>query len=657
MPSSSTKNNISGDSLFLSKAINESYHVLAKIGEGISGSVYQAIKRDTNEIVALKNFKAGLDSDRASKEECTLLMQLKHIPHITPIIDIISTPHEYNIVFPYFEHDLSGLLSEHRFSIPQVKCYFKQLLQGINEIHKSGVMHRDIKAANILVNNKGFLFIGDLGTATSYVKRSVFSSQVVTLWYRAPELLLGAVHYGPEVDMWSIGCVLIELVTSRNFLPGNSEQQQIEAISKLCGTPTESVWPGVSSLPNYSWLQPINQVYPSRLRTVFKNFTDDFIELLEGLLTLNPKKRWTAEQALRSPFFTNEPLPFEPEKMPGYQPIHVLEAIQKRMQQKNTQPAPQPQPEKQQPQQLQQEKQQPQQQQPQQEKQQPPQLQQIPPLFKPNQININNQSIRLPTNSTPTLSTNKPLPTNQQKPTQFQKPSANVNKQLTNLSQSSNNINITNNNNEIKTINNNEIAIKNAPQQTLAQTKPTVSTPAPTTTVATPTVVPTPAPTTTVATPSVVPLVNQQPPVVQQQQTTTTPIVSVQTPEDTTQLLSPNNNNKTNMLKRSLDLVNDIRNYCTSDSDESDYEEIECDESDYFSDDDDEDDFTAEDESELEFYTIRQLPTFSNTVGMLAPTPTDASGNPINPFLQPPKKQRTTSSFSSTLSRIDIPIH
>ncbi|EGG23379.1 putative protein serine/threonine kinase [Cavenderia fasciculata] len=251
---------VHGRDLFLSRAINQSYHIIAKIGEGISGSVYKAIKRDTNEMVALKNFKNGSESERASKEECHLLMQLKHIPHITPVLDVVISTNEYNIVFPYFEHDLSGLLSEHRFSIPQVKCYFKQLLQGIQEIHMNGVMHRDIKAANILINNKGHLFIGDLGTATSYTKRSVFSNKVVTLWYRAPELLLGATTYGPEIDMWSIGsadvinskwfkasiaatkgstfkgfrmevmsltstlslsliyrCVLIELVTSRNF--------------------------------------------------------------------------------------------------------------------------------------------------------------------------------------------------------------------------------------------------------------------------------------------------------------------------------------------------------------------------------------------------------------------------------------------------------
>ncbi|GAM22709.1 hypothetical protein SAMD00019534_058840 [Acytostelium subglobosum LB1] len=522
MPSSSstpttTPPNIGSSSLYLSKAVNDSYQIVAKIGEGISGSVYKAIKLDTNEMVALKNFKTGKESERASKEECHLLMQLKHIPHITPIIDIVTSPaeYQYNIVFPYFEHDLSGLLSEHRLCIPQVKCYFLQLLNGISEIHKSGVMHRDIKAANILVNNKGSLYIGDLGTATSYVARSVFSSKVVTLWYRPPELLLGATQYGPEVDMWSIGCVLIEMATSRNFLPANDELQQIEAICQLCGTPTESIWEGVSDLPNYHWLSNL-PVYPSKLRSIFKFFSEDFIDLLEGLLTLNPKKRLTAEQALQSPFFTMEPLPFEQEKMPGYQPIHVLEAIQKRLKQQQTQ--------------------------------QPQQTQ--------------SQSQQQPNTTVPSQ-TIQP----------FDKKTINLD------TQSQNNANAT----------------------ATSSTQP-------------------------------------------------------------------------NTLKRSLDLVNDIRNYCTSETDdENDYESIDDSEIEFYTDDDDEevddedDVYSEEEDSDYEYYAVaheqQQQLAHHNRMRQLQSVAVDidSAGNPANPFLQPAKKQRTSSSVSTTLgscsNRIDIPIH
>eukprot|EP01132_Coremiostelium_polycephalum_P000789 gene789-980_t len=548
------------------RKISDSYHIIAKIGEGISGSVFKAVKKDSNELVALKNFKGWSESDRASKEECSLLLQLRHIPYITPIIDIYTDleSNEYVIIFPYFEHDLSGLLSEHRLSIPQVKCYFKQLLQGINDIHSAGVMHRDIKAANILVNNKGSLYIGDLGTATSYVKRSVFSCKVVTLWYRAPELLLGATQYGPEIDMWSVGCVLIELVTSRNFLPGSCEQQQLEAICKLCGTPAEENWNGVSQLPNYNMISTMPH-YQSKLRTVFKNFSNDFIELLEGLLTLDPKKRLTAAQALESPFFTNHPLPFKPENMPGYQPIHVFEAVQKRLQQQQQQQQPQPtQPSNQQShfsqqQQIELKKQQELKKLQQQQQMEQQKLKQQQDLLKKKQ-----QEEELK---------------RQQQQQELKRKEQLEKQRLEELKRKEQQ-------QKLEQLKQEQIRIE---QQKLEQLK--------------------------------------QPVVINS---------------------CTNNNNQVNNLKRSLDLVDDIRNYCTTDT------ESECDDcdSDYYT----EDDFSSDeevddcdsDDSEIEYfntnYIFTPIKTFTTTT---TSNNNDSSDHIINPFLQPPKKQRTTTPVST----------
>ncbi|EGC29831.1 hypothetical protein DICPUDRAFT_42322 [Dictyostelium purpureum] len=534
-----------------SKKIKDNYQVISKIGEGISGSVFKAIKKDTEELVALKNFKGWSENDRASKEECTLLLQLKHIPYITPIIDIYTNyeTSEYVIVFPYFEHDLSGLLSEHRLSIPQVKCYFKQLLEGINEIHKNGVMHRDIKAANLLVNNKGSLFIGDLGTATSFVKRSVFSSKVVTLWYRAPELLLGATQYGPEVDMWSIGCVLIELVTSRNFLPGSSEQQQLEAICKLCGTPTEDIWENVSHLPNYNQISHL-PVYPNRLKTVFKNFTQDFIDLLEGLLTLNPKKRLTAEQALQSPFFTNSPLPFKPENMPGYQPIHVLEAVQKRMQQQEVEAKKQEELKKQQEEQKKQEDLKRQEEQKKQEE-------------------LKRQRLK------------------KQKEEQRQK-------ELLRKQQEE------------------EMKIK------LENEK-----------------------------------IRQEQEKIKQQQLEQERIKQEQLQKEQQLKEQQQQLNNRNYLKRSLDLVHDIRNYCTSET-ESEYEsEEEEDQEDEFYTEEEVEDFSSDEDED--YYTHTSLYTpIKAMIQQHNQQQQQQDSVSLNPFLQPPKKQRTTS--SSSFNNLSAPL-
>jgi len=599
------------------KSINDSYQVISKIGEGISGSVYKAIKKDTNQVVALKNFKGWTEKDRASREECSLLIQLRHIPYITPIIDICTNleSSEQVIVFPYFEHDLSGLLSENRLSIPQVKCYFLQLLEGINQIHKSGVMHRDIKAANILINNKGSLFIGDLGTATSFLKRSVFSSKVVTLWYRAPELLLGATQYGPEVDMWSIGCVLIELVTSRNFLPGSSEQQQLEAICKLCGTPSEENWGGVSNLSNYNQISHL-PLYPSKLRTVFKNFSNDFLELLEGLLTLNPKKRLTAEQALASPFFTNQPLPHKPENMPGYQPIHVLEAVQKRIQQQEMEIKKQEEELLRKQEELKKQQQEQQEQLRKQQQQKQEKLEQQKKQQEEQQKKQQQEQLRKQQEEQKKLDQQKRQAELKRQQDEFRKQQEELKKQQ-----------------EIKK--QQDDLIKKQQQQQQSQQPSNITIPANT---------------------HIFNTISQQ----QQQQS---------------QQQQPIDQENRNNLKRSLDLVDDIRNYCTSETD-SECEYLE-DEQDFFSD-VEQDDLDQDDEEEEDDEDSADEQDFSsddddyyqgnsqnsNTLVFNHPInafiqPKISESNNVNPFLQPPKKQRTTTptNFSSNSLSTPLTIH
>lgn len=163
------------------------------------------------------------------------------------------------------------------------------MLAGLAYLHHKGIIHRDIKGSNILVNNRGELKLGDFGLARFYHKRrrSDYTNRVITLWYRPPELLFGTTVYGPEVDMWSAGyveficfarhewltlpsrCIMLELFTKKPIFQGNDEIHQLEFIFKILGTPTPERWPGVTNLPWYELVRP-KEFIPNRFRDMFR---------------------------------------------------------------------------------------------------------------------------------------------------------------------------------------------------------------------------------------------------------------------------------------------------------------------------------------------------------------------------------------------------
>lgn len=217
---------------------SNNFERLEKIGQGAYSSVYRARHTESGRMFALKkvqfdNLKP--DSVKFMAREITILRRLDH-PNIMKLEGIIASQLSSNIyfVFEYMEHDLSGLLScpDIKLSDSQIKCYMKQLLKGIEHCHSLGILHRDIKTANILVNNKGILKIGDFGLAKLHgpESREPLTSHVVTLWYRPPELLLGCTKYGMYVDLWSVGCVFAELFLGRPILKGKTEVKNIQKL-------------------------------------------------------------------------------------------------------------------------------------------------------------------------------------------------------------------------------------------------------------------------------------------------------------------------------------------------------------------------------------------------------------------------------------------
>ncbi|RXM91551.1 Cyclin-dependent kinase 7 [Acipenser ruthenus] len=187
-------------------------------------------------------------------------------------------------------------------------------LQGLEYMHHHWVLHRDLKPNNLLLDENGVLKLADFGLAKAFGSPNrVYTHQVVTRWYRAPELLFGARMYGVGVDMWAVGCILAELLLRVPFLPGDSDLDQLTKIFEALGTPTEEQWPDMTSLPDYVSFK----MFPGTpLEHIFSAAGDDLLELLQGLFTYNPCTRLTASQALKKKYFSNRPGPTPGPQLP-----------------------------------------------------------------------------------------------------------------------------------------------------------------------------------------------------------------------------------------------------------------------------------------------------------------------------------------------------
>ncbi|CCI46939.1 unnamed protein product [Albugo candida] len=296
----------------------DDYTIIDKVGCGTYGEVFKCQHKVTKQIAALKKLRPNVEKNGfpiTSIREMKILKFLKH-PNIVKMNEIVSTkalPKEGKrpplyFAFEYMEHDLSGLLNHPRVKLSrtQTQCYMRQLLCGIAFMHHNKIVHRDIKASNLLLNNQGMLKIGDFGLSRFWNEVNAnagrYTNKVVTLWYRPPELLLGTTSYDYSVDMWSIGCIFAELLTGRAILQGKTEIDQLKAIFELCGAPTDLTWPTYHELPGSKTFQ-FDVKYESSLRERFSNFPQHAVDLLEKMLTLDPSKRITAMEALDHDYF------------------------------------------------------------------------------------------------------------------------------------------------------------------------------------------------------------------------------------------------------------------------------------------------------------------------------------------------------------------
>ncbi|KAJ1283777.1 hypothetical protein BS78_03G152500 [Paspalum vaginatum] len=310
----------------------DTFEKLNKIGSGTYSNVYRARDTVSGRIVALKKVRFDNlepESVKFMAREILILRRLDH-PNVVKLEGLVTSRMSCSLylVFEYMEHDLAGLAAspDVKFTLPQIKCYMQQLLSGLEHCHDNNVLHRDIKGSNLLLDNNGILKIADFGLATLFDPRHIrpMTSRVVTLWYRPPELLLGATDYGVGIDLWSAGCILAELLYGKPIMPGRTEVEQLHKIFKLCGSPSEEYWKK-SKLPHATIFKP-QQPYKRCIRETFKDFPTSALPLVETLLAIDPAERQTAAAALQSDFFSTEPYACDPSSLPTYPPSKEMDA-------------------------------------------------------------------------------------------------------------------------------------------------------------------------------------------------------------------------------------------------------------------------------------------------------------------------------------------
>ncbi|CAF0867455.1 unnamed protein product [Adineta ricciae] len=304
----------------------DEYLCMNRIEEGTYGVVFRAQDRKTGEVVALKRLKMEKEKEGfpiTSLREICCILKSQH-ENVCTVREIVvgDDINRIYIVMDYVEHDLKSLMThtmKKPFSISEVKTLMYQLLAGVNHLHDNWIIHRDLKTSNLLLSNKGILKIGDFGLAREYGSPlKPYTPVVVTLWYRAPELLLGIKEYSTPIDIWSVGAIFGELLTMKPLFPGKSEIDQLNRIFKDLGTPTDKIWPDYNSLPFTKKMTFSNYPY-NRLRSRFDvSLSEKGFDLLNKFLTYDPSKRISALAALKHDYFEESPRLIDPSMFPTW---------------------------------------------------------------------------------------------------------------------------------------------------------------------------------------------------------------------------------------------------------------------------------------------------------------------------------------------------
>ncbi|XP_010901850.2 cyclin-dependent kinase 16-like isoform X3 [Esox lucius] len=284
----------------------ETYIKLDKLGEGTYATVFKGRSKLTDNLVALKEIRLEHEEGApcTAIREVSLLKDLKHA-NIVTLHDIIHTDKCLTLVFEYLEKDLKQYMDDcgSIMSVHNVKIFLFQLLRGLAYCHRRKVLHRDLKPQNLLINDKGELKLADFGLARAKsVPTKTYSNEVVTLWYRPPDVLLGSTEYSTPIDMWGVGCIFYEMITGRPLFPGSTVEDELHLIFRILGTPTEMTWPGITTSEEFKTYK-FPRYHAEPLVNHAPRIDSDGHDLLSLLLQFDPMKRVSAEEALRHPYF------------------------------------------------------------------------------------------------------------------------------------------------------------------------------------------------------------------------------------------------------------------------------------------------------------------------------------------------------------------
>lgn len=286
----------------------EKYEKIEKIGEGTYGTVYKAKHKETHEIVALKRVRLDEDEEgipSSALREICILKELMH-KNIVRVFDVMNGYSKLTIVFEYCDQDLKKYFDtcQGAIDLNVVKSFMYQLLRGLAYCHRNNILHRDLKPQNLLINKNGELKLADFGLARAFgIPVRCFSAEVVTLWYRPPDVLMGAKMYTTSIDIWSAGCIFAEMANGgRPLFPGSDVDDQLKRIFRLLGTPTDEIWPGVHKLPDY---KEFNVPQSASFQSVVPTLSNAGRDLLQKHLVLNPVNRISADEAMQHFYFAD----------------------------------------------------------------------------------------------------------------------------------------------------------------------------------------------------------------------------------------------------------------------------------------------------------------------------------------------------------------